>query len=125
MYFDMRESKNAIFKRIARNNESIFTENLQLAQICEQGPPDFHHTPLSVACQTGSLHYVYQLLAIKDVSKNDRNFDNLAPQIATDQGDLALVKRLVEISDIRNHINDEFSKLGHFEHPTRSNIFKM
>ena len=117
MYFDIRESENNILKRIARNDESIFTENLQLGLICEQGPSGFYHTPLSVACQTGSLDYVQQLLAIEDVSKNAGCFDNLALQIAADRGDLVLVRRLVELSDIRNNLNDESSNQGHFVYP--------
>ena len=117
MYFDIQESENDILKRIARNDESIFTESLQLGLISEQGLSGFYHTPLSVACQTGSFDYVQQLLAIEDVSKNSGCFDNRALQIAADRGDLVLVRRLVELSDIRNNLNDESSSQRHFVYP--------
>jgi ankyrin repeat protein len=112
MLFETDASQNHILNKIANQDESVLSQNLdQVVSDCGL------HTPLSVACQTGSLTYVNQLLAIDEIRKDAGALNNRALQVAASQGFFDIVRRLTELSDIRDHLNDLGSDLRFLVYP--------
>lgn len=109
MYFESSHSENNILIRIANKDESIFNESIDLAAVCEQDQYGEWHTALSVACQTGSFSYVNRLLISEGVRKNAGSSDNRALTVAASLGKVDVVRRLTEITDVRNSLNNKYT----------------
>jgi ankyrin repeat protein len=112
MFFNVNFSDNDILKRIAHLDQTIFDDNLDLKLVEED-----LHTPLAVACETGSLDYVNQLLAIDEIRDTAAENEGRALYVAAAMGHVGVVHRLTEIRVVQEALNDTNFSLRFMKYP--------
>lgn len=125
MYFKIDTSRHSILKRIASQDQRIFSEALDLIPVHERGEYGYIHTVLSVACQTQSLTYVNQLLNIRDIQNNAEAFENRALEVAASLGHIDLVTRLLRLKNVKEELNDVNSDFRCFAYPIEKKYWNV